>query len=83
VIGSKQSKTAGATPQEKVVVMTFAPANNVLLACDDTVLNTTETQTALESKKEVEERMLHRMLKVHNILEMWQGRQNRLATQKQ
>jgi hypothetical protein len=63
--------------------MTFAAANYVLLACDDTVLNTMETQTALESKKEVEERKLHRMLKVNNILEMWQGRQNRLATQKQ
>jgi len=34
-------------------------------------------------KKEVEERKLHRMAKVHNFLEMWQGSQNLRATQKE
>jgi len=34
-------------------------------------------------KKEVEERKFHRMAKVHNILEMWQGSQNLRATQKE
>jgi hypothetical protein len=32
-------------------------------------------------KKEAEERKLHRMAKVHNFLEMWQGSQNLHATQ--
>jgi len=34
-------------------------------------------------KKEAEERKLHRMAKVHNFLEMWQGSQNLCATQKE
>jgi hypothetical protein len=34
-------------------------------------------------KKEVEERKLHRMAKLHDFLEMWQGSQNLLATQKE
>jgi len=34
-------------------------------------------------KKEVEERKLHRMAKVHDFLEMWQGSQNLRATQKE
>jgi len=32
-------------------------------------------------KKEVEERKLHRMAKVHDFLQMWQGSQNLGATQ--
>jgi hypothetical protein len=32
-------------------------------------------------KKEAEERKLHRMAKVHNFLEMWQGSQNLRATE--
>jgi hypothetical protein len=34
-------------------------------------------------KKEAEERKLHRMAKVHDFLEMWQGSQNRRAKQKE
>jgi hypothetical protein len=34
-------------------------------------------------KKEAEERKLHKMAKVHDFLEMWQGRQNLRATQKE
>jgi len=34
-------------------------------------------------KKEAEEWKLHRMAKVHNFLEMWQGSQNLCATQKE
>jgi len=34
-------------------------------------------------QKEVEERTLHRMAKVHNFLENWQGSQNLRATQKE
>jgi hypothetical protein len=33
-------------------------------------------------KKEAEERKLHRIAKVHDFLEMWQGSQNLSATQK-
>jgi hypothetical protein len=34
-------------------------------------------------KKELQERKLHRMAMVHDILEMWQGSQNLHATQKE
>jgi len=34
-------------------------------------------------KKEAEERKLHRMAKVHDFLEMWQGSQNLCASQKE
>jgi hypothetical protein len=40
------------------------------------------TENDSEMKKEVEERTLHKMAKVHNFLEMWQGSQNLCATQK-
>jgi len=36
-----------------------------------------------EMKKEAEERKLHRIAKVHNFLEMWQGCQTVCATQKE
>jgi len=39
------------------------------------------TENDSEMKKEVEERKLHRMAKVHDFLEMWQGSQNLRATQ--
>jgi hypothetical protein len=34
-------------------------------------------------KNEVEERKLHRMAQVHNVLEMWQGSHHLHATQKE
>jgi len=37
----------------------------------------------MEMKREVEEKKLHRMAKVHDFLEMWQGSQNLRATQKE
>jgi len=53
------------------------------LAGADPELDTMNTENDSEMKKEVEERKLHRMAKVHNILEMWQGSQNLRATQKE
>jgi len=37
----------------------------------------------MELKREAEEKKLHRMAKVHNFLEMWQGSQTLRATQKE
>jgi len=59
--------------REKVVVRQFARANNGILACNCAVLDTTETENDFELKKEVEERKLHRLAKVHIFWEMWQG----------
>jgi len=79
----RQSKTTSETLRGKVVVRQFAQANNGILAATDQELDTPHTTNDSEMKKEAEERTLHRMAKVHDFLEMWQGSQNLLATQKE
>jgi hypothetical protein len=56
--------------------------NTGILAGTDPELDTTSIENNLEMKKEAEERKLHRIAKVHDCLEMWQGSQNLSATQK-
>jgi len=83
VIGWTQSKTTGETLRKKVAVRQFARANNGILAGTDPELDTTHTENDSEMKKETEERKLHRMATVHDVLEMWQGSQNLRATHKE
>jgi len=80
VIGWRLSKTTGETLRENVVVRQFARANNGILAGTDPELDTMNTENDSEMKKEAEEQKLHRMAKVHDLLEMWQGSQNLHAT---
>ena len=47
----------------------------------DPEVDTTNRENDAEMKEEAEERTMHRMGKVHNFLEMWQGSQNLRATQ--
>ena len=70
------SKTTGETFREKLGVRHFAWANNGMLDGDDPALYSTNTENDSEIKREAEERELHRMVRVHDVLEMWQGRQN-------
>jgi hypothetical protein len=83
VIGRRQSKTTGETLHQKVVVRQFARANNGILGGTDPELDTMNTENDLKKKKEAEERKLHRMAKIRDFLEMWQGSQNLRATQKE
>ena len=83
VIGWRQSKTTGETLREKVVVRQFAPANNGLLVGDDPILDPSRTDNDMEMKREAEEKKLHRMAKVHDVLEMWKGSHPLRATQKE
>ena len=53
------------------------------MAGTDPELDNPNTENNSEMKKEVEERKLHRMAKVHDFLEMWLGRQNLRATWKE
>ena len=55
----------------------------MIVAGDDPALDRSATDNELELKREAEERILHRMAKVHDILEMWQGSQNLRSTQKE
>jgi len=59
VIGWRQSNTNHETLHEKFVVRQFAGANNGILAGDDPVLDTTNTETDSEMKREAEGRSLH------------------------
>jgi len=82
VIVWRQSQTTGETLREMVIVRQFARANNRLLAGDDPELDRTSADNDMEMKREAEQKKLHQMAKVHDILEMWQGSQNLRATQK-
>jgi len=53
----------------------YARANNRTFAGDNPVLDTTEAENNIKPKRVAEERKLHRMANVHDILEMWQGSQ--------
>jgi hypothetical protein len=82
VIGWRQSGTTGGTLRENVVVRQFAEAKNGILASTDPELDIMNTDNDSEMKKDAEERKLHRMAKVHDFLQMWQGSQNLQAMQK-
>jgi len=45
--------------------------------------DTTNTENDSQMKNKAEERKLHQMAKLHDILEMWQGSQNLRATEKE
>jgi hypothetical protein len=82
-IGWRQSITTGANLDEKVVVRKFARPNNAMLAGTDPELDTTNTENTSEMKKHAEAWKWHRMAKVYDVLEMWQGKPNLRATQKE
>jgi len=79
--GGRQSKTTGETLHKQLVVKQFARATHRIWAGADPLSDTTNAENDSEMHKEVEERLLHRMAKVHNFLKMWQGSQNLRATQ--
>jgi len=83
IIGWRQSKTTGETLREKVIVRPFARASDGILAGTDPKLDSTNAENGSEMKKEAQERILLRMAKVHDFLEMWQGSQNLRDTQKE
>ena len=83
VICWRQSKTTGKTLPEQVVGRQYARANNGIWEGADPALHKSETDNDLELKRETEVRKLHRMAKVDDFLEMWQGSQNLPTTQKE
>jgi len=82
VIGCRQSKTTGETLHKNGVARQSAWANNGISGGDIPLLDTTNTHNNSEMRKEAEERKMHPVAKVHDPLEMWQGRQNLHATQR-
>jgi hypothetical protein len=64
------------------VVRQFPRANHQIFAGDDLAVDLTNPQNKLEIKIEPEEKRLHKLAKVHDVLEIWQGSQNQQSTQK-
>jgi len=83
VIGWRQWNTTSETLRKKVVVRKFTQANNGILVGVDPMLDAAHTANTSEMNREVEERNLSRMAKVHNIVVMWQGSKNIRATWKE
>ena len=83
LIGWRQSVTTGENLRETVIVRQIAGDNLRILAHDDPVRDMMNTDHNLEVNREAWERKIHRMAKVHDILEMWQGSQNLRAIQKE
>jgi hypothetical protein len=83
VISWRQSKSTGDTLRKEVAVKQFARANIGVLASDNSELDPTSARNNMEMKREVEQKKLHRMAKIHDIWKIWQGSQNLRATQKQ
>jgi len=81
-LGWSQSKTTGQTHREEVVVRQFARDNNGILAVTDPEIDTINTENDSVMNQEAGEMTLHRMSRVHDILEMWQGSENLRAAQK-
>jgi len=75
--------TTGKMLRDKAIVRQLIRVDNGILAGDCAASDTGEIGNDLELKKEAEEGKLHRMAKVHNFMEMWQGSQNLRATQKE
>lgn len=70
IIGWRQTRTSADSLRQKVVVRQFARSNHGLLAGDN---STTLPSQDEEMKKEEEEKKLHRMVKIHDFMELWQG----------
>jgi len=83
MIGWMHSKITSEILLETVVVMQFTWANTGLLAADDAVLDATNPDNDLEIKRQVVQKKLHRMAKVHDFREIWLISQNVFATQKE
>jgi len=63
--------------------LSSAVTNNELLASDNPALDTPKTDNNSEMKREAEQKKLHSIANVHDILEMWQGSNILCATQKE
>jgi len=51
------------------------------VACANPELDTMNTENDSEMNMEAEDSILHPMVKVHDFLEMWRGKQNLCVTQ--
>jgi len=67
--------------RETVILGELTGANHQIVEWRNPVSDMTNPETDSEMKEQEEERKLHRMAKVYDVLNIWQGRQNLQATQ--
>jgi hypothetical protein len=65
--------TNGNTLHKKAIVPKFGQANVGISGSDDQISDTTNIENHWEVNNVGEERTLHDMATVHDMLEMWQG----------
>jgi len=83
VFGWRQWKTTGEIIDENIVIKEFAWAESWIISAKNWGLDTTNTEISLEMNREVEDRKLHWMAKIHAVLESKHGSQTLPATQKE
>jgi len=83
VIPQRPSITTCGRLRQQVVVRQFARAYNGILGAADPHLVTTNTENDSEITKQAEERNWNSIAIVHDFLEMWQGSENPVVTQKE
>jgi len=83
VIGWRKSQMTGKTLRKNVVVKQYAQADNRVVAGNDSALDMTDRENDFELNTEAEEIQLHRLAKVHDFVEMYQGSQNLYGAQKE
>jgi hypothetical protein len=84
-IGRRQTKATGETLSGKDDTWRYPQDNNGIMAGDDPTSDAINLENDLTIQIEVEERILHRMAKLHdhNMLQMWQASQSLWVTQKE
>jgi hypothetical protein len=70
-IGWSQLEPTGETLRNNVDVRKYAQANHGIMAGDKPVLDPTEAENDIELTRDAEERQLHGVAKVLNLLELW------------
>jgi hypothetical protein len=81
VIGWSKSITTGQTLGKNMVVWQLARSNAGLLVGNIPITHSLDVDNNAEIKKEAEKKKLHRMAKILDYLEMWQGSDNLRSTQ--
>jgi hypothetical protein len=83
LLNSRRQQPQGRLFVQIVHLWQYRLANNGIVPGNDSVLDTMEVVNDIELMREAEERKLHRLAKVLDFLEMWQGSQIIHATQKE
>jgi hypothetical protein len=83
ILAGESQKITGETFRDKLVLRLFACVNTSILPGIYPALNTTTTENNSKMQRAAEARQLSRLVKVQDIVEMWQGGEYVYATQQE